>query len=189
MTKGRTCLIPKNEKKEIETSHFRPIMCLPIIWKVFIGILAEQVYGHMKSEKLLPDEQKGCRRQSKGTKGVLMIDKMVKKNCKRIMTNISVAWVDYTKAYDQVPHTWILQCLKIFKIANNTSNVVEKSMKNCRRELTSGAETLGEVKTNTGIFQGENLPLILFAITLIPLSILLRLGESRIHVREVQGMI
>lgn len=100
MTKGRTCLIPKNEKKGNEISHFRPIMCLPIIWKVFIVILAEQVYGHMNSEKLLPDEQKGCRRQSKGTKGLLMIDKMVKKDCKRRMTNISVAWVDYTKAYD-----------------------------------------------------------------------------------------
>ena len=153
MTKGRTCLIPKNEKKGNEISHFRPIMCLPIIWKVFIGILAEQVYGHMKSEKLLPDEQKGCRRQSKGTKGLLMIDKMVKKDCKRRMTNISVAWVDYTKAYDQVPHTWILQCLKLFKIANNTSNVVEKSMKNCRRELTSGAETLGEVKETQASFK------------------------------------
>ena len=42
------------------------------------------------------------------------------------MKNLNVAWIDYTKAYDMVPHTWILQCLKIFKAAKNISNVIEK---------------------------------------------------------------
>ena len=65
------------------------------------------------------------------------------KNCKRGMTNLSVAWIDYTKAYDMVPYTWILQCLKIFKVANNTSNPIEKSIKNWKAESTSGGETLG----------------------------------------------
>ena len=55
MTKGRTCLILKDEKKGNETSNFRRITYLPIIWKVFTGILAEQVYGHTEKEKLLPD--------------------------------------------------------------------------------------------------------------------------------------
>ena len=55
MTKGRTCLILKDEKKGNETSNFRRITYLPIIWKVFTRILAEQVYGHTEKEKLLPD--------------------------------------------------------------------------------------------------------------------------------------
>ena len=38
---------------------------------------------------------------------------MVMKNCKRRMKNLSVVWIDYTKAYDMVLHTWILQYLKI----------------------------------------------------------------------------
>ena len=91
MIKGRICLILKHEKKENETSNFRPITCLPIMWKVFTGILGGQVYGHMEREKLLLDEQKGCRRQSKGTRNHLMINKMVIKNCKRRMRNLSVA--------------------------------------------------------------------------------------------------
>ena len=57
MMKGKTCLILKDEKKGNETSNFRLIMCLPIMQKVFIGILAEQVYGHMERVKLLSDEQ------------------------------------------------------------------------------------------------------------------------------------
>ena len=75
-----------------------------------------------------------------------MIDKMVMKNSKRRTTNLNVAWIDYTKAYDMVPHSWVLQCLKIFKVANNISNVIKNSMKNWKVKLATGKETLGEVK-------------------------------------------
>ena len=49
-----------------------------------------------------------------------------------------------------VPNTWILQCLKIFKVAENVRNVIEKSMKNWKVKLTSG-EKLGEIKKNRHI--------------------------------------
>ena len=68
------------------------------------------------------------------------------------MTNLSVAWIGYKKDYDMVPHTWILQCLKIIKVTDNTRNVPKKSMKNWQVELTSGEETLDQVKINRCIF-------------------------------------
>ena len=51
------------------------------------------------------------------------------------MTNLNVAWIDYKKAYNMIPHTWILQYLKIFKVAN-MRNLIEKSMKTWKVELT-----------------------------------------------------
>ena len=68
-----------------DTSNFKTIRCLPIMWKVFTGILSEQAYGRMEREKMLPGEQKGYKRQSRRTKDQLMIDKMVIKSCKRRM--------------------------------------------------------------------------------------------------------
>ena len=47
--------------------------------------------------------------------------------------------------------------------------MIEKPMKNWK-----GRETLGELKINKRIFQGDSLSPILFVITLIPLAILLR---------------
>ena len=58
----------------------------------------------------------------------------------------------------------------LFEVADNIRNVIEKSMKNWKVELTSGGETLGEVKINRGIFQGDGLSPILFVITLIHLE-------------------
>ena len=59
------------------------------------------------------------------------------KNCKRRMKNLSVAWIDYMKAYDVVPHTWILQCLKNIKLASNIRNMTEKFINYCEVELIS----------------------------------------------------
>ena len=28
-----------------------------------------------------------------------------------------MAWVDYKKAYDMVPHSWIIKCLDLFGVA------------------------------------------------------------------------
>ena len=92
-------MINERRKEGKGNVKFRSIKWLPIMWKVFAGILAEQVYGHMEREKLLSDKQKGCRRHIRGTKDQLMIDKMLIKNCKGIMTNLSVAWIDYKKAH------------------------------------------------------------------------------------------
>ena len=47
------------------------------------GIFAEGIYDHLKDNDLLPDEQKGCRKQSRGTKDQLLIDKAILKETKR----------------------------------------------------------------------------------------------------------
>lgn len=48
------------------------------------------------------------------------------------------------------------------------------SMSNWETELTSGGETLGKVKIIRGIFQGDSLLPLLFDISLISLTFILR---------------
>ena len=63
------------------------------------------MFKPLDEEKLLPDEQKGCRRQKRGTKDQLLIDKMVIRNCRRRLRNLAMGWIDYKKAYDMIPHS------------------------------------------------------------------------------------
>ena len=87
------------------------------------------MYYFMENENLLPEEQKGCRRKSRGTKDQLLIDKTILKDCRKRKTNFAMAWIDYRKAYDLVPHSWILECLDMLGIADNVGSFLEKSMK------------------------------------------------------------
>ena len=68
MTRGRTVLLIKDKVKGNAVGNYRPITCLPIMWKVLTGIIAEYLYQHLHQSSLFPDEQKGCRKESRGTK-------------------------------------------------------------------------------------------------------------------------
>ena len=63
MVNGRTTLIVKDKTKGNLVSNFRPITCLPMMWKLFTGTIAEEIYSHLESNNILPVEQKGCRKR------------------------------------------------------------------------------------------------------------------------------
>lgn len=163
----------KDPKKGAAVDNFRPISCLPVMWKLLTGVLADCLYVFLESNDLLPEEQKGCRKGSKGTKDQLLIDKMVLKDSKKRHTNLSLAWIDYKKAYDMVPHSWILECLEVMGCADNVYNFLKKSMSQWKCELNAGRTVLGEVPIYRGIFQGDSLSPLLFVVCLIPLTMML----------------
>ena len=39
-----------------------------------------------------------------------------------------MCWIDYRKAYYMVPHSWIMECLTMFKIATNVQNFLQDAM-------------------------------------------------------------
>ena len=39
-----------------------------------------------------------------------------------------MAWIDYKKAYDMVPQSWIVHCLKMYKIPYQIVQFMEKTM-------------------------------------------------------------
>ena len=65
------------------------------MWKLFTGVIAEKINNFLKQEKILPEEQKGCKRGSRGTKDQLLIDETVLQDCKKRHTDLSLAWIDY----------------------------------------------------------------------------------------------
>ena len=90
-----------------------------------------------------------------------------------------MAWIDYKKAYDIVPHSWILETLKLTGVAQNIQRLLGAGMKNWRRTLMSNGQNLGNVNIRRGIFQGDSLSLLLFVACLIPLSVILRKTQGK----------
>ena len=106
--------------------------------KLLTGVIADTTYAHLDEEKLLPEEQKGCRKRSRGTNGLLYIDKTVTKEVKSRNKNLAMAWIDYKKAYDMVPHSWITECLDLFGVAENIKSLLMNSMEKWKVMLCSG---------------------------------------------------
>ena len=96
------------------------------------------------------------------------------KDCKKRHTNLSMVWINYKKAYDFVPHSWINDCMELFGIASNVRNFLDMSMERWKLSLTCNDEDLREVDVKRGIFQGDRFSPILFILNMLPLSLMLR---------------
>ena len=71
----------------------------------------------------------------------------------RPITCLPIIGIVYQKANDMVPQSWIIQCLKIYKISHEIINFIEKTMQTRRVELTVVERRLAETKTQKGILR------------------------------------
>ena len=83
--------------------------------------------------------------RSRGTNDLLYIDRAVIREIKSWKKNLAMAWIDYKKAYDMVPHSWIKECLELFGVAENIKTLLVNSMQKWRVMLCAGNSELGEV--------------------------------------------
>ena len=174
MTTGTTYLLLKDPSKRAIPSNYRPITCLPGMWKLLSGMIAEDIYQHMSSNDLFAEEQLGCMKKRRGSKEQLLLDKTILRNCSRRQTNLWMSYIDYRKAYDKVPHSWIAETMEMFGVNSNTIRFLTTAMSQSTVNLTAGSTPLGTVSIRRGIFQGDSLSPLEFVISMIPLSILLR---------------
>ena len=117
------------------------------------NIVADEIYNHLEENDLSPEEQKGCNRNSGGTKDQLLIDKAVMKNCRRRKVGLSMVWIDYRKGYDMVPHSRIKKSMEMCGVADNISHLLSKSMESWQMILMAGNEELAKVNIRRVIFQ------------------------------------
>ena len=174
LTRGRTSLLQKDKNKGNVASNYKPITCLPLMWKLLTDLIADHIYAHFDQEKLLPEEQKGCRKGSRRTNDLLYIDRAVIKEVKSRNKNLAMAWIDHKKACDMVPHSWIIKRLDLFGVADNIKSLLMNSMEKWRVMLCSGNSELGEDEIKRDIFHRDSLSPLLFLLVVIPLSLILR---------------
>ena len=93
-----------------------------------MDVIADQIYGHLDQQTLLPEEQKGCRKRSRGTNDLLYIDRAVIGEVKSRKNNLVIACKDYKKAYDMVPHSGIKKSLGLFGVAENIKTLLVNSL-------------------------------------------------------------
>ena len=62
-----------------------------------------------------------------------------------------MAWIDYKKAYDMAPHSWILESISLAGWNScKISRLLKNSMANWKTELTAAGVKLGKLYVNQG---------------------------------------
>ena len=108
--------------------------------KILTVQIREEIYYWLTSRGLFPDEHKGCRKGSRGSAELLYIEQHILNKSKTRRKNPAMTWIDHKNVYDIVLQSWIIKCLKMYKISDEVINFIVKTMKTWRVELTAGEE-------------------------------------------------
>ena len=165
-TQGVTYLLPKSNETNFPKNYL-PITCLATVYKILTLITTERTCNFLDNNNILPAEQKGCKRGSYGCKDQLLINNMLLENSHSRCKNLSTAWIDYRKAFDCVPHSWLLRVLELYRVSPTIINFLEISMTKRKTNLHLSyleeriiCENSG---INSGILKGGSLSPLLFA--------------------------
>ena len=99
------------------------------MWKLRKGIFVEKIYSHPLQNMLLPNEQKVYRKESRGTKYQLLIDKAILRNCRRTCKGLAMGWIDYKKNYDIVLHSRLKEAVELVRLTYNVNKLLFDSKK------------------------------------------------------------
>jgi len=103
-----------------------------------------------------------------------MISKAIYEDCRRRNKNLSIAWIDYQKAFDSVPHSWVEKSIEFVGVNSKIVRFCKLSMEkwDTRLFLKTKQEVmqLQPIQIRRGIFQGDCLSPLFFCIALIPLT-------------------
>ena len=173
----RTILLPKNSDTH-DPKNYRPIGCQNTHYKVYTSLLAHFIQNHCVSNNIIAPAQGGGKPGTWGCVDQLLINKHITNEVKQKRRNLLCAWLDYQKAYDSIPHSWILEALRLAKVPEDIIKSVERltDIWATQIQLNSniGSITTDVIRYLCGVIQGDTLSVLLFILSLNPLSFLLK---------------
>lgn len=89
-----------------------------------------------------------------------MIDEAVAQETKESKGNLSMAWVDYRKAFDMVPHRWIRDMLKAVRAPKCVQRTIKSLIPKWKTGIalhTPDGVARFPIHLKRGVFQGDSL--------------------------------
>lgn len=151
----------KNNKNLFE--NYRPISILPSISKVFERVIYNQLYEYFDINKLFFSHQYGFRKLHSTELAALELSDLITNYLDKNETPFCI-FLDYSKAFDTINHTILLDKLQYYGIQNLALNLLRNYLSNRKQYVQYKNTSSDLLPITTGVPQGSILGPLLFII-------------------------
>ena len=161
-------------------------------------MLNQFLLDYCPTNNVITTERAGGKKQSWECTDQLLINKMILEEVQHQRRNLLMMWFDYEKAFDSMPHDRTIQALQPEKIPVKIINAIKNLMYlwPTKVHLLANQYNLesDKIHYHTGVLQVDCLSLILFILSVNPLSFLLntlngyRLGKPDSKRRNISHL-
>ena len=187
LSRTGTLLLPKSSKTT-KPENYRPIAIQNNLYKVYTATLNHFLQDHCRENNIITDEQAPAKHGSWGCTDQLLVNKAIMKEVTKGRKNLFCIWMDYKKAFDSVPHDWLLKALELAKVPPDTIEAIKRLSKGWETkatlQATNGTIETDSIKYRRGILQGDSLSVIFYVLSVNPASFLLERTQQGYELGE-----
>lgn len=177
--KGRAILLYKKGDR-LDPGNYRTICCLNTSYKLVTALITRWLQVRLTEIGALPQEQLAVKKDIWACCEAHFLDATVTSDalcrCKRRPNSevLNMAWIDFAKAFDSIPHSYVRWVLKAVGLDERVRHFLHKLMNgwNIQYEQYSGpkCQKSRPLKVVNGVLQGDALSPLLYCICIAPLS-------------------
>ena len=175
ISNGRIILLFKSGLRS-DPANYRPIACLNTCYKLLTGYITAYLDKYVAERCVLAREQRALQKGVWGCTHALLIDQTLITDADyQLKRPISVGWIDYTKAFDSVPHSYIKWLFRVMQVPKPLRKFLKGllnswTVKYEARSPSGKTERSDPLRIRSGVLQGDSFSPLLFCLAMVPIS-------------------
>jgi Reverse transcriptase (RNA-dependent DNA polymerase) len=175
ISNGRIILLYKSGSRS-DPANYRPIACLNTCYKLLTGYVTAYLEEFVTERCILAKEQRALQKGIWGCTHALIIDQTLIADAQgQKQRPISVGWIDYAKAFDSVPHSYINWLFRVMRVPEPLRKFLKGLMNSWTVKYEAKSprgktERSSLLRIRSGVLQGDSFSPLLFCLAMVPIS-------------------